>query len=290
MYDPPGHEDPADVTNPANYRLVAPGENGGYDTLSCAGGTGDDLVVPVTEVAWDGPSRTATLSFAGALPSAPYQLLVCATLTDLQGLPLDGDGDGVGGDDYLQRFRIDTGNALGNGHFDCDVSGWSFGAGSFLHGSDDEGGLADSGSALAGEAMVFDGLQLYELYRCGGVTPGRAYEADLRVRVEALGSPVAVTVGRLCNFFVSCGGAGVGDSIPRQTMTIDDTAGGWLSMPGAFLAPAGAGAVACSFSLEAPETQAFDAWFDSLVFRYSSHVFTDGFEEGDLSGWSSATP
>ena len=42
-----------------------------------------------------------------ALADGTYRLLVCASLEDVAGNPLDGDGNGSGGDDFARSFRVD---------------------------------------------------------------------------------------------------------------------------------------------------------------------------------------
>ncbi|MCU0305047.1 MAG: Ig-like domain-containing protein [Thermoanaerobaculales bacterium] len=109
--DPIGSSDPHDVTNPTNYLLVNDGGNG-FETASCAGGVaGNDVAVSVDWVTWEGsPVLTATLDVNGGveLPVASYRLLVCGTTSihDWAGNTLDGDGNGVGGDDFVRNFTV----------------------------------------------------------------------------------------------------------------------------------------------------------------------------------------
>ena len=112
VYDPIGDTHPDDVTNPGNYRLLAAGGDG-FQTLSCQAGVAPaDVALVVDGVVYDAPTRTATLAVNGglALGEEHYRLYVCgsAAIIDLVGLPLDGDGDGSGGDDFVRHFQVDT--------------------------------------------------------------------------------------------------------------------------------------------------------------------------------------
>ncbi len=106
-----GNSDPHDVTNPANYLLVSDGGNG-FETVSCSGGVGgNDVQIAVDWVSWESsPVMTATLDLNGGvdLAEGSYRLLVCGTTSihDWAGNPLDGDGNGVGGDDFERNFTI----------------------------------------------------------------------------------------------------------------------------------------------------------------------------------------
>jgi len=84
------------VTNPANYLLVEAGGNGTFDTQSCLGGVvTDDTQVPISSVAYDGGSMTATVDLGASLPLGTYRLFVCGTtsITDIAGNKLNGGSD-----------------------------------------------------------------------------------------------------------------------------------------------------------------------------------------------------
>ena len=109
--DVTGDADPDDVTNPANYLLIEANGNG-FQTTNCSGGVaGNDTQVSVDSAMWqvDG-ALTATLDLNGGfeLPAGSYRLLVCGTTSihDWAGNPLDGDGNGTGGDDFVRNFSI----------------------------------------------------------------------------------------------------------------------------------------------------------------------------------------
>ncbi len=84
------------VTNPANYLLVEAGANGTFDTQSCQGGLlSDDTQVPITGVAYDSGTMTATATLGSPLPLGTYRLFVCGTtsITDLAGNKLNDGSD-----------------------------------------------------------------------------------------------------------------------------------------------------------------------------------------------------
>ena len=102
--DPAGDTDPDDVTNPANYQLVELGADEGL-------GGGDDTLLTIDAVSYAEDSFTATLEVNGsvALPIGNYALIAKGTtsIVDLEGNPLDGNGDGIEGDDFVLTFTVD---------------------------------------------------------------------------------------------------------------------------------------------------------------------------------------
>ncbi len=97
VLDPIGNTDPDDVTNPDNYSLI-------LDPALSA------MPISIDSVVYQAASRTATVSVNGGLPLGPgaYEFTIQGTpsIQDLQGNPLDGNGDGTGGDDYTLGFSI----------------------------------------------------------------------------------------------------------------------------------------------------------------------------------------
>ncbi len=111
MLDPVGNNDPGDVTNPSNWLLVGAGPDGVVQTTSCAGGLAGDDVTKVTDTfIYDEAQLTVGFRADGGatLGDGAYTLFACGTLQSIGGLQLDGNGDGVGGDDFLRSFAIDT--------------------------------------------------------------------------------------------------------------------------------------------------------------------------------------
>ncbi len=106
--NPTGDNGTNDVTNPSNYRLIRDGANGIFQT-SCGAVVGDDILVNIDTVAYNSSALTATLSVNGGveLPGDDYRLLACATLQDVNGGALDGDKNGIAGDNFILGFSTD---------------------------------------------------------------------------------------------------------------------------------------------------------------------------------------
>ncbi len=108
LFDPPGDGTAGDVSNPASYLLVESGVDGTLETTTCGAVAGTDTTVGIDSATWDGPSTTVSLQIdGGALAEGLYRLFACASLTDLGGSALDGNGDHTGGDDFSRDFRVD---------------------------------------------------------------------------------------------------------------------------------------------------------------------------------------
>ena len=92
MFDASGDSDPADVTNPENYRLYQAGPDGAVQTVACGTAVGDDVEVPFAAASYSASTTTAALSLSGslALPRESYRLLVCPTLEDDAGTTIAG--------------------------------------------------------------------------------------------------------------------------------------------------------------------------------------------------------
>jgi Ca2+-binding RTX toxin-like protein len=86
-----------DVTNLANWQLLRDDLDVTNDIVSI-----EQFVDPQTY-------RTdITLTFAGPTLTGNYKLIAKAAIADLNDHPLDGNGDGIGGDDYVDRFTISS--------------------------------------------------------------------------------------------------------------------------------------------------------------------------------------
>lgn len=110
VLNPSGSSEPDDVTNPANYRVFSTGVNERVDSLICDVPQFDDGAIAIDAVSYDAANHRATLTLNGGSPLANgiYALLVCGTtsIVDSDGNSLDGDANGVGGDDYLLPFQL----------------------------------------------------------------------------------------------------------------------------------------------------------------------------------------
>ncbi len=121
-FDEPMSEAAAMTTS---YRMLAAGLDADLGTVDCMGAQGDDEIQSVTNAISDGDPAmpTVTLVLAEPLPDGLLRLLVCPAAVDLEGNPVDGDGNGDGGDPFLRTFRVDRHNLFANGHLDrCPVT------------------------------------------------------------------------------------------------------------------------------------------------------------------------
>jgi hypothetical protein len=314
VFNPAGDTGPDDVTNTDNYLLVNAGANDALATTSCAAGiAGDDQAVTVDQVAFDLPSTTARLRFIGGeqLLQGKHRLLVCGStsIVDLGGQPLDGNGDGTGGDDFVLDFTVIVDNLLVNPNFDNDLSGWTASSPSEInHGTDDVGAAPTSGSTAitnltgAGHTM--------SLTQCVPVTSAQAFVLNGRVRMDS----AAATTSAKVVFYngAACGGSLLANtSIPAvpgvpgglfcdgfesgDTSAWDPASGAvgcslgaWEQVSGMVVAPLGAVSAEVSFVLDAGTSPDFNANLDDLQFYQM--IFRDGFETGDTSAWSSTVP
>ncbi|MEL7435120.1 MAG: choice-of-anchor Q domain-containing protein, partial [Chloroflexota bacterium] len=96
------------VTNTSNYVLVNAGADSIINTTTCVNPAGDDSFVTINSIDYDTTSRVVTVVVNGGvgLPVGTYQLRVCSTLTDILGTGLDGNLDGIGGDDFELDFEV----------------------------------------------------------------------------------------------------------------------------------------------------------------------------------------
>ena len=143
--------DPSTVLATSNWAVFAAGEDQDLSSFDCDGPLGDDVEIELSGIDYDPASGEAELSWVGALEDAPHRVVACSGgLADLSGDPLDGDGDGSGGDDFALTFRVDRSNLFENGELDCDLSAWVLvapGGSTIEYASIDVDGASVSGSA-----------------------------------------------------------------------------------------------------------------------------------------------
>ncbi|WP_158262470.1 MULTISPECIES: pre-peptidase C-terminal domain-containing protein, partial [Pirellulaceae] len=85
----------------ANFDLVSSGPDGQFDTL-------DDVSYDLQiSPAYTGGTSVSLLVTDGPLDRGDYRLTVASSVTDVVGNPLDGNGDGTGGDALVRHFTID---------------------------------------------------------------------------------------------------------------------------------------------------------------------------------------
>ncbi|MEM1180961.1 MAG: DUF11 domain-containing protein [Acidobacteriota bacterium] len=282
--------------DPAAFQLLASGPDGDFATDSCGAPAGDDVAVEILSQSVDGVNPvTVSLRVADAvgLGAGLYRFLACDSIADGANNALDGDGDGIdGGDFVIPFFRADPENLLDNGHFDdCPVSlePWIVGVTPpnqvqpGAAGTDD----ADGSPLSASVQLVYSTIEISSLAQCVPVSAGQPHRLEARYRFEPVAAAIASFVPD-CEFFdgPACVGTSLG-SLGAETL-LEDTGGSWLSFGTEFTTPAGAVSALCDFSAEGLGTDlAFDLYRDALFFGPNALIFTDGFESGDVSAWSS---
>ncbi len=289
VQDPAGNGGANDVTNPANYLVVGAGADRSFQTTVCNGApAGDDTVLTINSVSYDSGSLTATLSLDGLAPDDRYTLLVCDEILDEAGNALDGDGNGTGGDDFSQDFRVDSQNLLDNGHFDCDFSSWtavSTDPNEITRSDVDHEDSLDSGSALVTNltaSTTFVGSQCVS-----SLSDSASYQLSVKMRASVTGG-VALSLTRACTFYnaASCTGAEL-DTV-GETAAVSDTAGSFVDLADELAAPATSQSADCFLLLSEPSGGDFDVYFDVVKLEFVV-LFADSFESGNTSAWSSVT-
>lgn len=294
VLDEAGDSGSDDVTNPANYILLVDSAGDGFQTSSCAAGVAPtDTAVPFAQVSYDSASKQAVLQVSGsALPEGSYRLMICGTtsIVSLTGRPLDGDGNGTGGDDFRRDFHVTRTNLLVNPNFDISLDGWTISSpqpAAIRHAIDDAEEASSSGSA---EAVVVNGAgQLFALGQCVPVTGPTSYRAGARLRVSS-GLPAAPMDFAVADFFASTNCSG--GVLVRRTSTavLGDTAGAWVSgLGGSLASPANARSAFVSFVFDASSAVSFTGNLDHLLF-FREGIFEDGFETGNTSQWDVVIP
>lgn len=297
MFDPSGDDVAGDVTNPAHYRLLASGPDLDFSTSGCGGTpTGDDVEIPLESLQWNGADSAVVASVGTALADGLYELRLCRELRDLHGNLLDGGGDGGPGRDFARRFRVERSNLFANAHFDhCGTIAPTFAPWQVDATSPDvvrPDGDDSLGSALSGSARVESfGPDSVTLDQCAALeTVG---PLELRVRLRSTSAPTALAAATLfCQILDSAGCTGRVLSEAFATALVEDTAAEFVELSRAVVAPPGASSARCGLDLtpltagDPLSTTDVDRFFLGPV----ADLFADGFESGDLSGWSSEAP
>lgn len=94
--------DATTANNPANFQLIGAGDD---DTF----GTADDIVIPISKPAGSTyriGTNEWTFTIGQTLTEGRYRFVASANLTDPFGQPLDGNGDGTGGDAFTRTFSV----------------------------------------------------------------------------------------------------------------------------------------------------------------------------------------
>jgi hypothetical protein len=243
-------------------------------------------------VVYDAATNQAAvvLDLDSALPAGSYRLLACGStsIIDIAGNPLDGDGDGIGGDDFMRDFQVTSVNLLVNPNLDSDLSGWSpltVPPSEFVYSDDDAGAAFSSGSALLSNASGIDvSHALTQCVALSGDDERLAVSGRVRLVKHGLGNPIA-SAGLTYYGTTDCSGNPLADFATNSV--VGDTGGWAMIVPRGFLAPEGAGSVLVRFVVEigAYPSSDFDAGFDNLRLAPVEILFADDFETGDTSRW-----
>ena len=247
----------------------------------------------VDQATYNADSKISTLMLNGGvpLPTANYRLFARASLQDLgAGNPLDGDGNGTGGDDFLMDFSVLANNLLVNPNFDADLSpGWTefpVSPDVIQHSPDDAAMTPTSGSA----EVTLDALSdFYAVSQCLAVVDSQAYFLGGKTRIGG-SAPVDApfAYGQVQFYFsTNCGIDPLGTEV-FSNFVVGDTAGGWMPVDvGPVPPPAGSRSAKVSFVVAKDTASQFLVGFDDTYFYTAAELlFADGFESGDLNSWS----
>ncbi|MCD4749011.1 MAG: beta-propeller fold lactonase family protein [Thermoanaerobaculales bacterium] len=283
MFDPVDDTDPNDVTNPANYQLVFAGSDALFQTDICGGVGGDDVVLPVNGAVYNSSTTTAALAVGGgtSLPMGRYRVFGCSVggLEDINQNPLDGDGDGVGGDDFVFTLLMERTNLLLNPNLDESdlASAWTLSNSERIsHSGDDADGAETSGSIRIHRETGDDDRE-FSISQCVAMPAWDGSDLHLsavvRVNEPLGGDPGASGAFAGVTYLDSpnCSGTTIG--VEMQTnVVVDDTEGAWLPI-NTDLGPAPPAALSAlvSLAVQIPlsEDYPFDAWFDNVLFQFS---------------------
>jgi hypothetical protein len=259
---------PGDVDSVESYRLYAPGPDGDFEISDCgtaesAVPESDDIEIPLVAARWNAESSIVELEVKSSTTQAltgVRRLIACESLRDSAENPIDGDGDGNPGDAAVRSFRIDAGNLVRNGHFDCNLDGWSALAPTpedWTLGADASGSASSASSRIdnsagwptvgLGVCVPTLGASQFELrlrHRLSPVKVGSVHDLGAAPIVDAM---VEVT----CTPYptVSCTGAalvGEGDRSLRPETT--PTTSAWTSFVQGLETPEDTGSLLCTVS------------------------------------------
>ena len=289
VYDPPGNTEGNDVTNPANFLLVAPGENGEFDTIGCEGGVqSDDIALSIGPISYDPQIRTAVvkLNAPPVVPAGPYRLFVCGStsIVDLEGEPLDGDGDGTGGDDHIIRFAVLVTNLLQNPNFDQDLTGWSWNSLPEAEVLFDEGD--SSAPNLSGSVFVANhgSTGQLELEQCVSVTAGSWARLGGKLMMRSLSGESEAFARVEWYAGEDCSGSLLDEWIvPNSEGSTEDD---WINFRATQTVPNDCVSARVTFVGSAGEGADYEMQWDELYFFLDPTLIRfEGFESGDLGNW-----
>ena len=267
--------DPA-LLDTASYRLISAGPDGEIQTAGCTAPAADDENVLIAGAVWDDATLELALSLRDSLPEGRYALLVCAVSgpVDLAGNPVDGNGDGVGGDDFNFVFDQGWSNLTANPNFDSGIAEWSYSDLSVMSrlGTDADGRSNFSAALQMSREVGGDFAQAAS--QCLDVSNWKAAEWVLTGRAMlSETTPVDAPPSRAwmeVSFYPAEDCAGSAESTFATNTVSDDTGGAWMVMNrSGERVPVDAASALLSCRWETPEgyDDPATAGFDSLGFE-----------------------
>lgn len=286
MQNRPGAGDPDDVDNGMNYLLVSPGLDAAFQTEGCVDGAqGDDVAATFETVFYDASRQTMALLWPQPQRpgTGPFRLFLCAEgrLMDLEGLSLDGDGDGNEGGEFALEFELLSRNLLRNSHFDEGVSDWVPeipGSGSFSFDGFDVDLFARSGSAR----IDLEGAGVAEISQCVELE-GAAW-LSLTGEVSVTGRPGAhVDISAEMRMFEGAGCEGVQLESRIMSVPVQTTQQTWTTLRGTVPVFEGSSSLLLSLEVESQVAESMTTFFDSIVIQRDSGLLSgESFEDGSL--------
>ena len=265
--------------DPAGYRLVAGGLDNSLQTLDCSSVLGDDVALPLDSVTLAPDAQSVTFGAVVPLPDGLLGLLVCGdnALVDLAGNPLDGDGNGTGGDDTGIIVRVDHGNLL-LGHADCDLADSTI----TPPGSATWSSLDHQASSQSGSVEVVLPAGDVELTQCSS---GPFPSAPFRVAgaLEVQGGTADVTATLSCGWSATC--SAVSSSTVMGSVSASPGLGWEIGSSPATVPPRTTSLLSCTWTLTGEPGQ--QVRVDALELK-ARGIFWSGFEGGGSGGWSQA--
>lgn len=279
MSDASGDSDPADVTNPSNYRADRAGPDGAVQTVGCGAPVGDDGEVPFAAASYSASTMTTALSLPAAW-RCRRRATACRFARRSRMTPARRSRASP----ETSRSRRPIG--FSNPNFDHDLAGWvatePSPQGEDFWTSSDFGSLGPHFRLGRDRDRLRRGRRLDALSECFRLPPNPV-EASGWADVESsvAGAPV---VGARIDYFAGagCAGAVVGSALSPPVA--GDTAGLRTytrltrSSP-----PAAALSVLVSIEVEGGAAAAFAARLDDLFYGSTPALFTDGFEGSDAT-------
>ncbi|MEE4273030.1 MAG: DUF11 domain-containing protein [Thermoanaerobaculales bacterium] len=292
VLDPPGDSDLNDVTNPANYRVLSPGADLSFETYGCEALAGDDTEEFPSSVTYTAGDRIATATMAAPLAASQYRLAICGVngIVDTVGNALDGDGDGIGGDDHLLPFRVAPGNLFANGYLDCNLDGWELAwtpPDEMTFDQLDRWGSPSSGSLVLRSWSLGASFSVEQCVPVPGLT-SVAINAQLELSPD---QGTELTALAHCEWFgaADCASPQLGSD--SELLSVGDTGGSWTPIRSQLSSSADAQSVRCGVTLQSDDG-GFEAHLDELMLEDipAGLLFTDGFEYGDTQRWGRTVP